>query len=66
MFDQGLARSSCGLREFLRDEQGAASIEYALLLALLVATTAGVWAALGAKVKETVVTVSNVVSAPID
>jgi len=32
----------------------------------LVATTAGVWAALGAKVKETVVTVSNVVSAPID
>ena len=39
-------------RTLWTDEEGLATVEYALLLALLVVGTIGVWAAIGSKVQQ--------------
>ncbi len=52
------------LRWALQDEQGTASVEYALLLSLVVVATLGAWVELGAKVRETLVTLTVSISQP--
>lgn len=39
------------MRRLIGDEEGLTTVEYALLLALLVAAAIGTWAALGGKVQ---------------
>jgi Flp pilus assembly pilin Flp len=47
------------IRRFVSDEEGLTSVEYALLLALIVVVALATWQALGSKVNDTV---SNVTS----
>jgi Flp pilus assembly pilin Flp len=47
------------IRKLFGDEEGLTSVEYALLLALIVVVALATWQALGAKVNSTV---SNVTS----
>ena len=42
------------LKNIWQDEEGLTTVEYALLLALLVVAAIGVWTAFGAKVEESV------------
>ncbi len=49
----------------LRDEQGTASIEYALLLSLTAVATIGVWLELGGKVQVALVTLTDSISQPL-
>ena len=48
----------------LRDEEGTASLEYALLLSLVAIASIGAWMGLGAKVKTTIVALTNSISQP--
>ncbi len=47
------------IKGFLRDEEGLTTVEYALLMALLVVAAIGVWTTFGGKVKESVSKSSN-------
>ncbi len=47
------------LREFWSDEEGLTTVEYALLLALIVVVAITAWTALGAGVNSTVDDVQN-------
>jgi pilus assembly protein Flp/PilA len=47
------------LRQFTRDEDGLTSVEYALLLALIVVVAVAVWQTLGTNVKGKANTVAN-------
>jgi len=47
------------IKGFLRDEEGLTTVEYALLLALLVVAAIGVWTTFGGKVKTSVASSSN-------
>lgn len=47
---------------FLRDEEGLTTVEYALLMALLVVAAIGVWTTFGGKVKESVSASTNAFS----
>ncbi len=42
------------LKTIWKDEEGLTTVEYALLLALLVVAAIGVWTTFGGKVKESV------------
>ena len=44
---------------FLRDEEGLTTVEYALLLAMLVVAAIGVWTQFGAKVQRSVSMTTN-------
>ncbi len=44
------------VRSLWKDEEGLTTVEYALLLALLVVAAIGVWTAFGAKIRNTVTT----------
>jgi len=46
---------------FLRDEEGLTTVEYALLMALLVVAAIGVWTTFGGKVKESVGASTNAI-----
>jgi len=46
---------------FLKDEEGLTSVEYALLLALIVVVAVATWRALGVNVTGKVNTVSNAI-----
>jgi len=48
------------IKAIWRDEEGLTTVEYALLLALLVVAAIGVWTTFGAKVEESVSTSTNV------
>ena len=62
-------RRLTGLRDgwvrFLSDERGSVSVEYALLLCLLVVTTAGAWVALGAQVRGNLIAMTDALSHPV-
>ncbi len=45
--------------ELYRDEEGLTTVEYALLLALLVVAAIGVWTAFGSKVQSAVSSSTN-------
>ena len=47
------------IAQFLRDEEGAAAVEYGLLVALIAAVIVAVVATLGSKVKAGFTTVCN-------
>jgi pilus assembly protein Flp/PilA len=47
------------ITQFLRDEDGAAAVEYGLLVALIAAVIVAVVATLGSRVKESFITVCN-------
>nr|WP_314628427.1 Flp family type IVb pilin [uncultured Noviherbaspirillum sp.] len=47
------------ITQFLRDEDGAAAVEYGLLVALIAAVIVVVVATLGSRVKEAFMTVCN-------
>ena len=47
------------LRKLWRDEEGLSTVEYALLLVLVVIVGITAWQTLGTKVKNTVTTVGN-------
>jgi Flp pilus assembly pilin Flp len=49
------------MKSFLRDEEGLTTVEYALLLALLVVAAVGVWTTFGSQVKSSVSTSSNAI-----
>ena len=51
--------------EWIQDEEGMATVEYALLLALVVVGTIGAWVGLGAKIKQAVATATNSISQPL-
>ncbi len=53
------------MRRFLGEEEGLTTVEYALLLALLVAAVLGVWAALGGKVQASVSTSAKTLGATL-
>jgi Flp pilus assembly pilin Flp len=50
--------------QFLSDQTGSASVEYALLLCLLVAASVGAWTALGAQVRRNLVAMTSTLSRP--
>ena len=54
------------LRRWLRDEQGVATVEYALLLALLAVASVGAWMGLSSKIKLTLATATNAISQPLN
>ena len=47
------------VRSLWKDEDGLTTVEYALLLALLVVAAIGVWTAFGAKIRTTVTNSTN-------
>jgi Flp pilus assembly pilin Flp len=47
------------------DEEGMATVEYAMLLALVVIATIGAWVGLGAKIRQAVATATNSISQPL-
>ena len=47
------------LRRFIRDEDGLTSVEYALLLALIVVAAMATWQTMGTNVKGKANTVAN-------
>ncbi len=47
------------VRSLWKDEEGLTTVEYALLLALLVVAAIGVWTAFGAKIRNTVTASTN-------
>jgi Flp pilus assembly pilin Flp len=52
-------------RRFLGDEEGVATVEYALLLAIMVVATAAAWAGLAAKIRSTIQVSVTRVSTPL-
>ena len=48
------------ITKFLRDEEGAAAVEYGLLVALIAAVIVAVVATLGTRVKDSFIAVCNV------
>lgn len=48
-----------------RDEEGTVTVEYALLLALMVVATVGAWTTLGGKLKMTIDCATNELSQPL-
>jgi pilus assembly protein Flp/PilA len=51
------------IRKFVSDEEGLTSVEYALLLALIVVVAIGVWSTLGSNVKDKVGNIDNAIGA---
>ncbi len=51
--------------KWAQDEEGMATVEYALLLALVVVGTLGAWVGLGAKIRTALATASNAISQPM-
>ena len=51
--------------EWITDEEGMATVEYAMLLAMIVVATIGAWVGLGAKIKVAVATATNSISQPL-
>ncbi len=51
-------------KQFLDSEDGPTTVEYAVMLALIVAVAIGTIAALGTKVKDTIEAVDNAMPAP--
>ncbi|MGD9520177.1 MAG: Flp family type IVb pilin [Armatimonadota bacterium] len=49
------------LRKFWADEEGLTTVEYALLLALLVVAALGVWATFGGTVRNAVANADNAI-----
>ena len=47
------------IKHVWKDEEGLTTVEYALLMALLVVAAISVWTAFGAKVRESVSSSSN-------
>ncbi len=54
------------LRRWLGDEQGVASVEYAMLLAVVVVASIGAWVGLGERIRTTMVTATATISSPLD
>jgi len=52
------------IRAFWKDEDGLSTVEYALLLALLVVAAIGVWTAFGGPVRQSVANDTNAMPAP--
>jgi len=52
------------IRAIWKDEEGLTTVEYALLLALLVVAAIGVWAAFGHQVQRSVTDDANAMPAP--
>jgi pilus assembly protein Flp/PilA len=50
------------LKSFWKDEEGLTTVEYALLLALLVVAAITVWSAFGTSIRSAVSTSGNTVS----
>jgi Flp pilus assembly pilin Flp len=50
------------MKGFVRDEEGLTTVEYALLLALLVVAAVGVWTTFGRQVKNSVSSATNALS----
>lgn len=50
------------MRELWTDESGLTTVEYALLLALIVAVGIGAWTALGGSVKDSAQASSNTIA----
>ena len=53
-------------REWVQDEEGMATVEYAMLLALVVVATIGAWVGLGAKIRTAVATATNSIGQPLE
>lgn len=53
------------LSQWVRNEEGMATVEYALLLALVVVAAIGVWVALAGKLKAAIATATNSISQPL-
>jgi len=53
------------LQQLARDEQGLATVEYALLVCLIAIASIGVWLGLGTKVKAAFVQATNSMSQPL-
>ena len=51
--------------EWMTDEEGMATVEYAMLLAMVVVATIGAWVGLGAQMKAAVATATNSISQPL-
>lgn len=51
--------------KWMGDEDGVATVEYAMLLAVVVVATIGAWVTLGAKIKLAVATATNSISQPL-
>ena len=65
-----IARNGWGPMEsqfhyWLRDQEGMATVEYALLLVLVVVATIGAWVGLGVKVRTALATATNSISQPM-
>lgn len=52
-------------QNWMRDEEGMATVEYAMLLALTVVAVIGAWLGLGVKVKQAVAAATNSISQPL-
>ncbi|HEY3396529.1 MAG TPA: Flp family type IVb pilin [Armatimonadota bacterium] len=53
------------LWQLIADQEGAATVEYALLLAVLVLSSLGAWLGLGANVKKSIAAATNALSRPL-
>ncbi len=53
------------LRNWVRDEEGMATVEYAMLLALVVVATIGAWMGLGARLRTAIATATATISEPL-
>lgn len=53
------------LLTWMKDEQGMATVEYALLLALVAVAAIGVWMGLAEKLKAAIATATNSISEPL-
>ena len=54
-----LAGFKRGLTVFIADEEGITTVEYALLLALMVVAAIGVWSSFGARVRQAIEEATN-------
>ena len=54
----------CRIWNLVEDEDGVATVEYAMLLAVVVVATIGAWIGLGAKVKTAIINCTNSISLP--
>jgi Flp pilus assembly pilin Flp len=53
------------LRNWVQDEEGMATVEYAMLLALVVVATIGAWMGLGARLRTAIATATATISEPL-